>query len=322
MVALTVTLEEDLWDDAAREAALRGLDVDWLLADALTERFTHWSRPPTGAGGPPDDPLPPAADPAVLALLSGQLMRAGLDGAARATLACARARARRPDQPRWTRALVHAMTDDIEGRADRLDHWRRAMDAGDRAIDRGLPHEAAVRFHEAAVVAHDAPIPQLLAVERLARAHLAAGDAPRAARAARRATVLAGARPDAQLSAALVQLAEAAEAVRGAHGAVQAMVTGLLALERGEPEHAAGYFELGADRARVDGESTYELRARGALATLRLAAGRGDAAADEAERAGALARSAAADELAALLDVLAVVGRLLTGCDPEPGGRS
>lgn len=302
MNTLELLLDDDVWTDACREAALRAVDVDALLADVLSERFARWMTA--------DEALD-ACDPelehrlAVAAHAAAETAReVGFDASA----LCRDGRM----PPRWAASLAAAIADDVKTRLERLERWQVVFRAGERAALRGLHREAAQRFGEAVDLAGTARLPRSMSLERLARAELVQGHMTAAADAARRAMVLAG-QAGLQQTLGLARLARLIAVVATGHPAVQQIVAGLVALDQRDAATAAERLADGARVAADDRQGIFEMRARGALAVLRLSAGASREASAEARRAAALARQATLDDLGGLLDVVASVGDAAAG---------
>ncbi len=315
MKTLHLLLDDALWSDVCREAAARSVDADALMAHVLSTQFTCWLTPdaPVDAGDPilrlrlalaayeaVDEGITPQFER--MAVMLGQLAPDPASGADRL-------------DP-WAGALEAAIADDARDRVERLERWQAVFRAAERARRRHLHREAVDRFAEAAALVDDSPIPLMLTLERLARTELVLGSPDAAAGHARRALQLARLR-EMPLVEDLIDLVEVVEAVADGHPAVQQIVAGLVALDQQDPGAATERLAAGAAVARESGRSDYEMRARGALAVVRLALGAGRAAGVEARRAAELARSAALDDLGGLLEVLANAGETIV-----PEGRA
>lgn len=310
MNALHLLLDDELFADACREAAIRAIDVDALIAHVLSGHFARWMSPDDViADRDPDFDLRlnlavrEAIDREVALASAVQLPGADCGGGP------------------WVDALAAAIADDVRSRIEHLERWQRIFRAGERALVRGLPREAAERFREAVDLASVHRIPAAMTLERLARAELVAGRLEAAAEAARRAMVLAG-QSGLPHASALARLTGLVETISRGHPAVQQIVAGLVALEHRQPGAAVERLVAAADAAARDGEALFEMRARGALAVVRLAVGAGRVASREARRAAALARDAALDDLGGLLDVLASAGELDERPPPAGDGQS
>lgn len=308
MNALHLFLDDELWTDACREATVRAIDVDALIADVLSGHFARWMTPDEVIG---------ERDPDFDLRLSLAVHEA-IDRERRFDDEADPA----PEADRhWTDALAAAIADDVRARIERLERWQRVFRAGERAAVRGLHREAADRFGEAVTLAGVHRIPLAMTLERLARAELFLGRLERAADAARRAMIQAG-QGGLPQAAGLARLAALIESISGGQPAVQQIVAGLVALEQRHPCTAAERLAAAAEAAVRDGQPVFEMRARSALAVVRLAAGAGRAASREARRAAALARDADNHDLQGLLDVLATAGEVGDGEAVVGGAQS
>lgn len=189
------------------------------------------------------------------------------------------------------------------------DPWTAAIAAGDAASAHGA-HRDAARHYAEAVEAAVTALAELPALERLARARLLGASPREAATAARRAMVIAGHLGDGVRAGALARLCSISEAVATADRAVQYTVAGLVALDDGDGVTAARQLYRGATAAAEAGRAQSEMRARGALAAVRLASGHHRQAAREADRARTLAEEVEAHALAEFWRVLGAAARL------------
>ncbi len=298
MNALHLLLDDELWTDACKEAALRAVDVDALLADVLSHHFARWMQPDTAI-----EHRSPGFGLRV-ALAAWEAVEAAEATAAR----CADSVELSPDGDHtpapWTRALAAAIGDDARGRAERLERWQEVFRAGERAAIRGQHGEGIERFREALALAGTARIPMAMTHERLARSELLSGRPAAAREHARRAMILTG-QAGLPVAASLARLVALVDTLAGGHPAVQHIVAGLVALDQRDASTAAERLSQGARLAADDGRAGFEMRARGALALIRLSAGAGQAASTEAQRAAELAAGMGHSEVEGLMRVLA-----------------
>lgn len=318
MTELSIRLDPDLFDGAAREAALRAVAVDALICETLCLRFTPWSLEATPtldrldrldaevgdrlteALAAPDGPAMSAA-----VAMADRLMDAGLAGAADRALAATR---RRADHGAERGAVLHAVADELDLRRRNLERWRRTMGAAERAARRGAQSEAARGFAEAAAEAPSGEL-ELLARQNEVAAHLLAAEPRAAAVAGTRGRTLAsrlGRTDDAQAFAELIGLAMA---LSDASPARAHLAAGVLAVERRAGVTAAERLTRAVALGHDADEPAVSRRAGAALALLHLATGR---PADALVAAEAAAGTPAPDDpaWAPMADLLCGVARM------------
>lgn len=304
MHTLNSTLGPDL--SAAIERAARALNrpTDALLREALADRFAAWLPSPSDDAPPMTTPLddvairlaltqppwleaPPGVRAALIGMAADELDRAGHPEAARRLLQALPVESGDgDDEPAG--AALDALQARVEDHAEHMATWRAALSAGDAARAALAFDDAEAHYRAALRAADGQPRTEMVTYERLAELHVLAGDLRAAASAADQALGAARGCGATGHADALRRLSALARLPPSPSSAVAQLVGGLVAVERGLPRVALARLEQSAQAAAGDDPLT-EMRARGALALVRLGLGHFGAARRAADEAARLA---------------------------------